>query len=142
MSHGAEHCKSLWFRQAISKMCFSVQRADDLWERQSLHGLPRARNTEMGLSYAGNTTECEDRVRLIVQPFIARFVYVQDQRVWLDNQVVIHACGFFGGSLWTNSGHRSSINSRIGSEMASMYSNSRTSLCIRSISSDVMILPS
>jgi len=51
-------------------------------------------------------------------------------------------CGFFGGSLCTSSGHRSSINSRIGSEMASMRPNSRTSLCIRSISSDVMILPS
>ena len=31
---------------------------------------------------------------------------------------------------------------RIGSEIASMRSNSRTPLCIRSISSDVMIMPS
>jgi len=36
-----------------------------------------------------------------------------------------HPCGFFGGSLWTSSGHKSSINARIGSEMASMCSNSR-----------------
>jgi hypothetical protein len=28
------------------------------------------------------------------------------------------SCGAFGGSLWASFGHRSSINSRIGSEMA------------------------
>lgn len=37
----------------------------------------------------------------------------------------------FGGSLFTSSGHRSSISSRIGSEMASMCLKSRTSLWMR-----------
>jgi hypothetical protein len=39
-----------------------------------------------------------------------------------------YLCGFFGGSLYTNSGLRSSINSRIGSEMASMRSKSKNFL--------------
>jgi hypothetical protein len=48
----------------------------------------------------------------------------------------------FGGSLFTSSGHRSSINSRIGSEIASMCLKSRTSLWMRSISAEWMIRPS
>src|SRR6476619_5270994 len=36
--------------------------------------------------------------------------------------------GLFGGSLFASSGHRSSISSRIGTEMASMRLKSRTSL--------------
>jgi hypothetical protein len=40
----------------------------------------------------------------------------------------------FSGSLFTSAGHRSSISSRIGSEIASMRSKSRTSLWMRSIS--------
>jgi hypothetical protein len=48
----------------------------------------------------------------------------------------------FGGSLFTSSGHRPSINSRIGSEMASMCLKSRTSLWMRSISAEWMIRPS
>jgi len=47
-----------------------------------------------------------------------------------------HPC--FGGSLCTNSGHRSSITARISSEMKSMRSYSRSSLCSRSKSADVM----
>jgi hypothetical protein len=42
------------------------------------------------------------------------------ERVWracADRTAGIgYLCGFFGGSLCTSSGHRSSINSRIGSD--------------------------
>jgi hypothetical protein len=48
----------------------------------------------------------------------------------------------FGGSLFASSGHRSSISSRIESEMASVRSKSRTSLWMRSISAEWMIRPS
>src|SRR6516164_5949959 len=47
-----------------------------------------------------------------------------------------HRC--FGGSLCTSSGHRSSITARIPSEMKSMRWYSRSSLCSRSKSADVM----
>src|SRR6516164_2364996 len=47
-----------------------------------------------------------------------------------------HPC--FGGSLCTNSGHRFSITARISSEMKSMRSYSRSSVCSRSKSADVM----
>jgi hypothetical protein len=46
------------------------------------------------------------------------------ERVWracADRTAGIgYLCGFFGGSLCTSSGHRSSINWRIGSEIASI----------------------
>jgi hypothetical protein len=59
-----------------------------------------------------------------------------------DNRSWRYQWGVFEGSLLTNSGHRSSISSRMGSEMVSMRSKSRTSLWMCSISAEWMIRPS
>jgi hypothetical protein len=47
--------------------------------------------------------------------------------------------GTFGGSLWTSSGHSSSISSRISSETSERHSVSSRNLCSRSKSSRTII---